>query len=44
MVDEFFEKINEIVSAVSTTSTDNQEVDPMAGAVSTTSTDNQMTQ
>ncbi len=42
MVDNFYEKVNEVVSAVSTSSTDNQMADPGVSAVSTSSTDNQM--
>mgnify|MGYP005998038785 CR=1 FL=1 len=39
MVDNFYEKVNEVVS---TSSTDNQMADPGVSAVSTSSTDNQM--
>tara|TARA_R110000868_G_scaffold105774_8_gene290413 strand:+ start:5135 stop:5728 length:594 start_codon:yes stop_codon:yes gene_type:complete len=44
MVDDFYlnEKINEVVSAVATTSTDNEMADSGVSAVATTSTDNEM--
>jgi hypothetical protein len=42
MVDNFYEKVNEVVSAVSTSPNDNQMADPGVSAVSTSSNDNQM--
>mgnify|MGYP003658070843 CR=1 FL=1 len=42
IVDDFYEKINEVVSAVATTSTDNEMADSGVSAVATTSTDNEM--
>ena len=42
MVDDFYEKINEVVSAVATTPTDNEMADSGVSAVATTPTDNEM--